>query len=83
MFYFTAKKTTDPRALLYSSDTQEGADAGHAALLNDFPDAEVGDVFESDLAYQQAYPNVRAIISNLDGSEDLLWSDGMYTPKPV
>lgn len=82
MFFFTVKTESDQRPHLVQSDTEVGAESVRASTLVEFPTAEVGDVFEESSNYYNVFPHVMGIISNLDGSEDLLWSDGVRTAKP-
>lgn len=81
MFYFTMKMDTDARPSL--AGTYAGSDEANAAkatLAGMFPTAEFSDVFEESADYPNTYPHVQARVSNLDGSEDHVWSDGVHTP---
>jgi hypothetical protein len=81
MFFFTAKTESDQRPRLISFDTEVDANAARASTLVEFPTAEVGGVFEESHNYPSSFPHVMGIVTNLDGSEDLLWSDGVRTAK--
>lgn len=83
MWCLTIKKLTDQRPVLHMYDTQELAEASRVAFVAEFPDAEVSSVFEEDANYRNIYPHVMGLVTNSDGSVDLLWSDGVRTPMPV
>lgn len=84
MFYFTMKREIDVRPVLYGGySVEDEANAETASLLAMYPEAEFGAIFEEASDYRDRYPNVRARVANADGSEDLVWSDGVRTPMPV
>lgn len=81
MFYFTVKRDTDVRPKLvgwYASSDEANLEKAAMAAL--FPTAEFSNVFEESADYCNTYPHVQACVSNLDGSEDHVWSDGVRTP---
>ena len=82
MWYFTAKKTTDQRPVLRMHETQEEAEAALAAAAIEFPDAELGEVFEDTYEYHFSFPHVMGEATVGDGVVELMWSDGERTPKP-
>jgi hypothetical protein len=81
MFFFTMKREIDVRPILPGGyGTEDEADAARAEQLVLFPEAEFSAVLEEGEDYRNHYPNVRARVANADGSEDLVWSDGVRTP---
>lgn len=81
MWYFTRKLSADQRPILQMGESQEAAAAQRQMLLDTFPDAELGEVFEESADYQNTFPHAIGCVANADGSEDLLWSDGQRTPR--
>lgn len=83
MWFFTMKKVSESRPTLMSHVSEEDATTARAAAISEFPDAELSEVFEEAGTYQCTFPHVNGECTNLDGSLDLLWSDGVRTPKPA
>lgn len=80
MFYFTVQAETDRRPRLYVYDSSQAATVARAGVLADLPKAIVGDVFEAPMSYIDSFPHVIGVVTNMDGSSDLLWSDDVRTP---
>jgi|MudIll2142460700_1097286.scaffolds.fasta_scaffold00022_33 hypothetical protein len=83
MWYFTMQKVSDSRPGLLVCATEAEAITQKAQLVSDFPDAVFGDIFEASGEYYCTFPHVIGECTNADGSLDLLWSDGVRTPKPA
>ena len=83
MWYFTMKKLDALRPILMPYVSEAEANASRARLLEEYPDAEIGIVFEESCEYYSSFPHVIGECTNGDGSINLLWSDGQQTPKPA
>ena len=81
MWYFTKKADSDQRPVLEMAESESEANAARQALSEADPLAVLGSVFEETHDYQFSFPRICGVVSLSDGSEELVWTDGVRTTK--